>query len=150
MFSRAQLVFVGDGPARKEVHRTARRLGLDGRVHVTGFVPHRAVPAAMRHADVLALPSLYEELGSTVLEAMQAGVPVVASRTGGIPDAVGEAAVLVPPGDPATLAAAIDEVLTNRALAERLSAAGRERAGQFHWGRLAREVLDVYARALER
>jgi glycogen(starch) synthase len=148
--SRAHVVLVGDGPARRQLHRAARKLGLAERVHVTGFVPHRAVPAAMRHADVLVLPSLYEELGSTLLEAMQAGVPIVASRTGGIPDAVGEAAVLVPPRSVEALARAIDEVLMNSALAERLVAAGRERVRRFDWHRLAREVLDVYDEALGR
>jgi len=144
----AQLLLVGDGPERMQLRRAARRLGLDGRVHMTGFVPHRAVPAAMRHADVLVLPSLYEELGSVLLEAMQAGIPVVASRTGGIPDAVGDAAALVPARDAAALAAAIDDVLTDRALAGRLVAAGRERARRFDWSALARDVLDVYAEAL--
>jgi glycogen synthase len=146
--SRAQLLLVGDGPERIRLRRAARRLGLEGRVHVTGFVPHRAVPAAMRHADVLVLPSCYEELGSVALEAMQAGVPVVASRTGGIPDAVGDAAALVPAGDPAALAGAIDDVLTDRALAERLVRDGRERVRRFDWTALARDVLDVYAEAL--
>jgi glycogen(starch) synthase len=146
--SRPHLLVVGDGPERRQVRRAARRLGLDGRVHVTGFVPHRAVPAAMRHADVLVLPSVYEELGSVLLEAMQAGVPVVASRTGGIPDAVGDAAALVPARDAAALAAAIDEVLTDGALAGRLIRAGRERARRFDWAALARDVLDVYGEAL--
>jgi glycogen(starch) synthase len=117
---------------------------------MTGFVPHRAVPGAMRHADVLVLPSRYEELGSVLLEAMQAGVPIVASRTGGIPDAVGQAAVLVPPGDAEALARAIDAVLMDRALAERLVAAGRERVRRFDWSRLAADVLGVYAEALGR
>jgi glycogen synthase len=150
MSSRAQLVFVGDGPARKQLHRAARKLGLAERVHVTGFLPHRVVPAAMRHADVLVLPSLFEEFGTTQLEAMQAGVPIVASRTGGIPDAVGEAAVLVPPGSVEALARAIDEVLMNPALAERLVAAGRERVRRFNWHALARDVLSVYNDALGR
>jgi glycogen(starch) synthase len=150
MSTEAHLVLVGDGPERDALRRAAGRNGLDGRMHITGFLPHRAVPAAMRHADVLVLPSLYEELGSTLLEAMQAGVPVVASRTGGVPDAVGDAGVLVAPGDPGALASAIDGLLTDRGAAARLAALGRRRARRFDWEVLAPEVLDVYRGALAR
>jgi glycogen(starch) synthase len=146
----ARLVVVGDGPERAALLAAIRRHGLAGRVHLVGFVPHRDVPAAMRHADVLALPSVYEELGTALLEAMQAGLPVVASRTGGIPDAVGDAGVLVPAGDAAALAAGVDGLLGDRRAASRLAALGRDRARRFDWDRLARDVVGVYLRALER
>lgn len=140
----AQLVLVGDGGERRPLERSLRRHGLDGRAHLLGFRPHEEIPALLRSADVLVLPSLYEELGSVLLEGMQAGVPIVASRTGGIPYAVGAAGVLVPPGDAAALAAALDGVLADRRLARRLTALGRERVRRFDWERLADRVLDVY------
>ena len=142
----ARLVLVGDGPQRPELERAAVRLGIAGRTRFTGFVPHEEVPAFLAHADVLALPSTYEELGAVLVEAMQAGLPIVASRVGGIPELLtdGVTGRLVPPGDPAALASAIDEVLADPALARRLGEAARERASLYHWDILAGRVLDLY------
>jgi len=96
------------------------------------------------------LPSVYEELGSVLLEAMAAGLPVVASAVGGIPDALGAAGRLVPPSDPAALAAAVDEVLDDPALAAGMGDAARRRATAFSWDALAGRVLDVYREVVER
>jgi glycogen synthase len=98
------------------------------------------------HADLLVLPSLYEELGTVLLEAMQAALPIVASRTGGIPDVIedGVNGLLVPPGDPEALARAIDRLLADRALAYRLSEGAQERAKDYDWEVLAGRVLQVY------
>jgi glycogen synthase len=138
------VLLVGDGPERRSLERAIRWRGLGGRVRITGFVPHREIPAVLRHADLLCLPSHYEELGSVLVEGMQAGVPIVASETGGIPDAVGPAARLVAPGDAAALAVALDALLEDRAEAARLAALGAERARAWDWDCLARRVLDVY------
>src|SRR3712207_7374469 len=81
----ASLVVVGDGPDRERVHALAAGLP---RVHLTGFVEHTAVPAVLASLDVLVLPSAYEEMGSVLVEAMVAGLPVVASDVGGIPEVV--------------------------------------------------------------
>ena len=140
---RAAVVLVGDGPLRPALERQAGRLG-PGRVRFQGFVAHAEVPAWLAAADVLVLPSVYEELGSVLLEAMAAGLPVVASAVGGIPDALGPAGRLVSPGDPAALAAAVDQVLEDPALAAELAAAARRRAAAFSWDVLAGQVLGVY------
>jgi glycosyltransferase involved in cell wall biosynthesis len=140
----AELVLVGDGSARRPLERLARELGVGSRVRVTGYVPQPQVAAALAHADVLALPSRFEELGTAVLEAMHAGVAVVASDVGGLPEAVGGAGVLVPAGDPAALAAALDRLLGDAALREQLGAAGRRRARGYGWDELAGQVLAVY------
>ena len=144
--SAAHLLLVGDGPQRADLERAAARLGIADRVRVTGFVPHEEVPAFLAHADVLALPSFYEELGSVLVEAMQVGLPIVASSVGGIPEVLtdGVTGRLVPPGDPRALATAIDEVLADRELARRLGEAARERASGFHWDTLAGRVLELY------
>jgi glycosyltransferase involved in cell wall biosynthesis len=145
----AQVVLVGDGPLRGADEARIGRLGVGDRVHVAGFQAHKDVPAWLAHADVFAMPSAYEELGSALLEAMQAGLPIVASDTGGIPDAVGDAARLVPPGDPAALAEAIDALLADPQARSRLSARATERAERYDWASLAEAVLDVYAGARE-
>jgi glycogen synthase len=143
-----QVLLVGDGPGRASLERSIRRRGLGDRIHITGFRPHREVPAFLRHADLFCLPSRYEEFGSVLLDAMQAKVPIVASNTGGIPDAVGPAGRLVPPGDATALAVAIDSLLGDHAEARRLVALGAERVRAHDWERVADRVLGVYRLAL--
>jgi glycosyltransferase involved in cell wall biosynthesis len=115
-------------------------------VHFAGFVPHAAIPAVLQHADLLVLPSLYEDLSSALIEAMAAGLPVVATSVGGTADLVhdGVNGLLVAPRDPAALAAAISRILADPAAAARLSAAGRRTAAAYAWPDLACTVLDVY------
>ena len=144
----AELFLVGDGPERGMLEDLVRRLRLEESVSFLGFQPHDAIPALMKTADVLVLPSIYEELGSVLLEGMHAGLPIVATDTGGVADAVGEAAVLVPPRDPAALAAALDAVLGDAAQRAALSAAARRRAADYRWDALAERVLAVYRSAL--
>jgi glycogen synthase len=143
---RAQVLLVGDGPARSKLKREAKRIGVSDRLHFVGFVAHERLPAVLAHADVLVLPSIYEELGTVLLEAMQAALPIVASRTGGIPDVIedGVNGMLVPPDEPAALAHAINRLLADRNLARRLSEGARERGKDYDWEVLAERVLRVY------
>jgi glycogen(starch) synthase len=142
----AQVLLVGDGPERPALERKAERISVGDCVRFLGFFAHYRLPAAMAHADVLVLPSVYEELGTVLLEAMWAGLPIVASRTGGIPDVIedGVNGLLVPPGEPEALARAIDRVLADRALAYRLSEGAQQRAKDYDWEVLAGRVLQVY------
>jgi glycogen synthase len=142
----AQVLLVGDGPQRKALEREAKRIGIADRLHFVGFLAHEELPAVLAHADLLVLPSIYEELGTVLLEAMQAALPIVASKTGGIPDVIedGVNGLLVPPGDPEALARAIDRLLADRDLACRLSEGAHERAKDYDWEVLAERVLRVY------
>jgi glycosyltransferase involved in cell wall biosynthesis len=119
------LVIAGDGPLAGELRQRAASLG----VHAE-FPGHRDdIPALLASAAVFVLPSLWEGQPLVLQEALRAGVPVVATRAGGIPDLTGaDAALLVPPGDAARLAEAVRAVLRDPALAARLRAAARERA----------------------
>jgi 2-deoxystreptamine N-acetyl-D-glucosaminyltransferase/2-deoxystreptamine glucosyltransferase len=142
----ALVLLVGDGPERKALEREAKRLGVGDRLRFVGFVAHERLPAVLAHADLLVLPSLYEELGTVLLEGMQAGLPVVASETGGIPEVIedGVNGMLVAPGEPEALARAIDRLLADRGLARRLSERAKERAKDYDWEVLAERVLRVY------
>jgi glycogen(starch) synthase len=146
----AHVVVAGDGPERRRLEELHRRLGLVGRVTFLGFVDHEVVPALLRRADMLVLPSRYEELGTAMVEAMQSGVPVVATRTGGIPGVVqdGVSGRLVEPGDVDGLARALDDLLADPGQRRRLGERGRHRTVEFRWDRLAVQVLDVYRSAL--
>jgi glycosyltransferase involved in cell wall biosynthesis len=122
---RARARLIGRGPLLDAHRRLAARLGLD-EVEIPGFVadPH----AHLHEADLFVLPSLQEGSGSvSLIEALQAGLPIIASACDGIPEDVtdGLNAVLVPPGDAAALAAAMRHVLADEPLRRRLSAGSR-------------------------
>jgi glycogen(starch) synthase len=141
----AQVVLVGDGSRRAALARLAHELGIAERVLLTGYLPHADLPAVLAHADVLVQPSRMEELGTAVVEAMYAGLPVVVSDVGGIPVRDGVEGLRVPAGEPAAFAAALDRLLGDRDLAARFGAAARTRARREHdWQVLAQRVLSVY------
>ena len=150
MREEASLVVVGDGPERALVHRLAAESPAAARITLAGFVEHARVPAVLASLDVLVLPSAYEEMGSVLTEAMAAGLPVVASDVGGIPEVVrhGQTGLLVTPGDPAALAAALDRLVGEPALRARLAAGARARSADYGWPALAARVAAVYDRSL--
>jgi glycogen(starch) synthase len=144
----AHLVIVGDGPQRAALEAQISRTPVRDRIHLVGFVVHRRVLAFFAHADVLVLPSAYEELGTVLIEAMAAGLPVVATRVGGIVNVVQHevTGLLATAGDVAGLAAAVMRLLKDRELAARLAATARRYAFDHHsWPVLAQRVQRLYA-----
>ena len=141
-----RLVLVGDEKrGGGELRSAIRRLGLERRVELAGYVEHEGLASLYRGAACLVFPSRYEGFGLPVLEAMASGTPVVATTAGAVPEVAGGAAVLVEPGDPEALAEGIREALRDR---ERLVAAGLERARRFTWEKTARRTLEVYRELL--
>jgi glycosyltransferase involved in cell wall biosynthesis len=137
----------GEGPLRGEAEARIRSLALADRVHLRGST--RTPEEVLRRSDVFVLPSLSEASSNVLLEAMATGLPVVATRIGGTPALVGDAAVLVPPGDPAALAAALVDLARNPALATRLAAAARARArDEFGMDRMLERMDALYRRLL--
>jgi glycosyltransferase involved in cell wall biosynthesis len=124
-----RLLVAGDGEHRAALERRARELGRARQVAFLGRCDAARVRRLLAGARALAVPSIYEGMPLVVLEAMEAGVPVVASRVSGIPEVVadGETGWLVPPEDPAALAAALAAALDDPAEAMRRGAAGRQR-----------------------
>jgi glycosyltransferase involved in cell wall biosynthesis len=135
------LVVLGEGPERGELERLARELGVGPRVFLPGRVPD--VAAWLRRATVYVHPARWEGFGLGVLEAMHAGLPVVATRVSSLPELVadGETGLLVPVDDPASLAAAIARALER----PELGPAGRARAVRdFSVARMADRTLALY------
>jgi glycosyltransferase involved in cell wall biosynthesis len=134
----------------EELLGLAERVGIRERVRFLGYrADARALVGLM---DVLAVPSLTEGSPLIVLEAMAAGVPVVASAVGGIPDQVrhGEEGLLVPPDDPGALGDALGGLLQDPARAHRLGEAGRRRTeNEFSHDALVRRIEGVYRSALD-
>lgn len=117
------------------VRRLADALGIADRIEILGALPRSRLLDEYRHADLFVLPSSFEPFGIVLLEAMAAGLPVVASRVGGIPEVVeeGVTALLCPSDDPPALAAALGALTADEPLRRRLGAAGRRRAARFSW-----------------
>ncbi|MFN2506309.1 MAG: glycosyltransferase family 4 protein [Acidimicrobiales bacterium] len=110
----------------------------------TGYVEDPEVARLLAGARVLAFPSLYEGFGMPLVEAMEAGVPVVGVRAGATPETVGDAGLLVAPGDAEGFADALVAAAYDEGVRTALIAAGRVQAATFSWDRAAAAVLDVY------
>jgi glycosyltransferase involved in cell wall biosynthesis len=152
----ARLVVVGDGPCREQLEALSSQLRLGECVRFAGAQPPTALPRLYRASRVFVLPSVVAMSGDTdglpvvLLEAMAAGCPLVGSAVGGIPDVVinGRTGLLVEPGAPAALAAAINQVLESPAQAERMGAlAQRWARRKFDWRQVAQGYAGVLAQA---
>jgi glycosyltransferase involved in cell wall biosynthesis len=147
-FRPATLAIVGArGWGTEDPAATAARLGLGDLVRCLGPVPDGDLPALYGEALAFVFPSLWEGFGLPVLEAMAAGAPVLASQRGALPEVAADAALLVEP-EVGALADALDRLLGDAALRERLREAGLRRARVYSWERAARETTAVYRAAL--
>ena len=133
-----RLILAGEGPTREKLQNQCARLGLTEQVIFAGPIPHEGVPALLGAADIMALPSDIEGMPLSLLEAMAAERPVVATRVGSIPEFIhdGTCGLLIPPSSPDALARAIDNLLSNPKLAQRLSSAGHDYVLAHHDQRL--------------
>ena len=145
---RAWLVVVGDGSELARLKALASGLAVARRVIFLGEVAEPAEVLAA--ADVFVFASLYEGLPNVVLEAMGAGLPVVATEVGGVPEVVseGESGFLVPPRRAGELARRMSQLAADEELRQRLGRAGRARAGEFTVERMVRAYEDLYQEVL--
>ncbi len=151
-FPAAALSMIGEGPELARLQDLARRLGLDDVVTFHGAQARALMPDWMRAADVFVLPSLMEGRPISILEALASGVPVVASRVGGIPEIVedGAAGRLVPPASPQDLAAALIDTLAETATGKDYARIGPEfiaRSG-LDWDGAAERYEALYLEAV--
>jgi len=128
----------------------AKALGVEKHITFTGALPRRDVINAYASADAFVLPSLFEPFGIVLLEAMAAGLPVIASRVGGIAEVVsdGKTGLLVQTGDSQSLANAVASLISDADLRRRLGAAGRVQAAGYSWDGIVPQILDVYHDAM--
>jgi glycosyltransferase involved in cell wall biosynthesis len=144
----ARLAILGSGPLEQETRQLVQRLGLDGAV----VLPGRQAPRAwLTRATVFAHSSAWEGFGIVLLEAMLAGLPVVATRISAVPEVVadGQTGILVEPSDAEALAAGLVRLLGDPGLARSLGDAGLARArAEFSVERMTDETLAVYEAAL--
>ncbi len=139
----------GKGWFYQTIFEAVQRLGLQERVTFAGFVPFVDLPLWYAAADLFVYPSLYEGFGLPVLEALACGTPVVCSNVSSLPEAAGDAALLVDPTDPAALAAAMHRLLADNSLRRDLQGRGLAHAARFSPAEMGRRMMDVYTSTLE-
>lgn len=145
-----QLVLAGkDEGLASHLQREAADLIESQQLVLTGYVPDEDLPALYNNARLLVYPSLYEGFGLPVLEAMACGTPVVTSDTSSLPEAAGDAALLVDPLQGDEIAQAMLRILTDARLALALSERGLRQASRFSWQRTAQETALVYQAVLD-
>ncbi len=143
---RTKLVIVGDGPERNSLETRARSSGFGDRIIFTGQVSDASV--YYRVADVFVLPSHSEGSPNALLEAMAAGLPVVATRVGGVPEIVTdeESALLAPAHDAQAMAEAVLRLLADKNISQRLAAAARQRVKDYSPESRLQALLEIYRR----
>ena len=150
-FPSARYAVAGIGSRRGALEALVSELGLGDAVRLLGFVPDDDLPSLYNAADVFVLASrrydlLVEGFGIAIVEASASGLPVIASRSGGIPEAVreGETGFLVDPDDPAAVAAKAIRLLGDDALRRRMGAAGRAAVeSHYNWDRVAADLIRI-------
>lgn len=141
----AHFVWIGDGPLEKPTKELVSTLGLEAIVHFAGL--RRDIPAVLKALDIFVLPSHWEGFSLSVLEAMAAGLPIVASRVTGTSEAVahGESGLIVTKGAVDEMAQAISSLLADPARAQQFGAKGRERIQQlFTRERMINQIAQLY------
>jgi len=148
----AKIVIVGEGWLRDGLENLSRSIGHRDKVLFTGFLPERDLEEIMVSADVLVVPSIYEPFGIVALEGMAAGVPVVASRTGGLAEVINhsQTGILVYPRKPESITWGVNQVLSNPNYAQQLiKNAKDELRKNFSWNAVAEKTIKLYEEVLK-
>jgi len=138
------LTIVGEGDQRKDLEDRSRRLGLERVVEFRGRVPHEELPAEYGAADLFVLPSEWEGMPMTLLEAMACGLPAVVTEVGGAREVVCENAVLIPPGNAEAIAGALIGLLDAPDRRKAMGRRSREIALEYGWDKVASRYRALY------
>lgn len=138
------LVLVGHLPEKGDLRAEIEAAGVD-RIRFTGYLPDEEVESLMQHASVFAFPSLYEGFGMPIIDAQQAGIPIVCSSAGALPEVAGKGAVVFDPYSVDDMADAISRASLDPDLRTSLIKRGHDNARQFSWDKTACRTLDIYS-----
>jgi len=145
------LKIIGSGPRLEQYKIIARDLGIEKNVKFPGSIKHDELPKYYSEADLFVFPSRRESFGLVLAEAMAAGLPVVSTKAGAIPEVVkdGDTGILAPPNNPQKLADAVNSLLDNPERMRRMGMKGKERVKKyFTWNKVAERVLRYYEEIL--
>ena len=151
-----RLLIVGDGEVKTKMQSRLAECGLLERARFVGAVAYDKTPDYFRQMDVLVVPTrttakIREQFGRVIVEAMAAGVPVIGSTCGAIPEVIGDAGLVFEEKDSAHLATALRKILRDKDLRRRLASAGRLRVEQnYTWERVAEQIYELSCHVLKR
>lgn len=148
-FPDARLIIAGEGNMEDKLKLLAAELGVGGSVEFRGYIRHESLPGLYREADIFVLPSLWEGMSNTVLEAISSGLPVVVTDTGGTAELVRDNGLIVPKQDPGALSDAIISLLEHPGLLKKMGARSREIAAGFSWAKAAGQYMDLYEKSIK-
>src|SRR5271154_372775 len=146
-----RLIIAGDGSLRDSLTHLAKELNIDEQTTFLGFVPHQRVPEILKRISVFVAPSVFESFGVAVLEASASALPVVASEVGGLSEVVQDrvTGILIAPRDPGAIADALEELLEDEQLRNKLGRNGRKFVLEhYEWAENARRMEQLYASVL--
>jgi len=138
----------GKGWLEDEMYQTIEALNMRDLVHLIGFVDDEDVAGLYSGAECVVFPSLYEGFGFPVIEGMACGTPVITSNVSSLPEVAGDAAIMVDPYDIDAITDAIQRVLDDNTLRDRMIQAGFEQASKFTWEKSARQLHEIYMQVL--
>jgi len=147
---KVKFVIAGDGILKKEIAQMIKAGGLQDYVLMVGFVSDQELPLYYAAADIFLLTSKEEWFGIVFLEAMAAGLPVIATDTDACPEVVDGCGLFFKKSDPLDLSVKIDQMCENRRLRDELSGKSRERAKDFDWKKRILDYQEAYKRVLKR
>jgi len=142
----AKLILVGDGEEREKLECLTNSLGMRDRVQFVGRIPHEKIPDYLYQADIFVLPSLSEGLAIVILEAMACGLPIVATRVGGVPDIIedGVNGYMVESGDFQEMAKKIIFILENQPVMHLISKNNRLKVQEYDWKNVINQIECIY------
>lgn len=143
--TKCQLRICGEGPERRNLERLSQRLGLTDRIDFMGWINEEEKHRMLCECRMFAIPSVHEAYGMVAAEAMSYGKPVIASNTGGLPEVVGNAGILIPPQDEKALAEAVNALDSDAEKRLALGKAAKERMRAFSWDEMAKRTGDLYS-----
>lgn len=148
----ARFLLIGDGSQRKLVEELILKYDVGKKVELLGYIPHNKLLPYYQQADLFVMPSLNEPQGIVALEAMACGLPVVASKVGGIPEMVqdGKNGILVPPAKPESLAEAIVNLFAHESLYQSYSKCALNTAYKFSWEQNINKYTEVFMSIVHR
>ena len=143
-----KLVIAGSGDDLEKLKQITIKLNIQKNVIFAGSINENSKNFYMKNCDVLCVSPRTESFGLVFLEAMTYGKPIVATKVGGVPEVVGNCAILVPPDRPRSLATALTDVLRNRKIARKLGNRARERAKVFNWDSIVERYNQLYRKLM--
>ena len=138
----------GKGWGNQDLAALVRSLDLGDSVRLAGYVTDQELATLYTHASFLAMPSLYEGFGFPLVEAMPFGVPALTSSISSMPEAAGDAAILVDPANVTSIADGLQKMMENDEFRAQLASRAKANAARFSWERAAKEMLGIFEEAV--